>query len=81
MISKIVLIFLAGIIIDVLSTRYTRNVAEKKLWPATLLSGLITITNFALLTLIIRESATDGFFNILAYAGGNTLGTYIGLKK
>jgi len=81
MISKIILLFLAGVIIELLSARYTRNVAERKVWSPTLLSGLITITNFALLTLIIKESAAAGFFNILAYAGGNTLGTYIGLRK
>jgi hypothetical protein len=81
MIPKIILLFLAGVIIELLSARYTRNVAERKVWSPTLLSGLITITNFALLTLIIKGSAADGFFNILAYAGGNTLGTYIALRK
>jgi hypothetical protein len=81
MITKMILIFLAGVIIDLLCARYTRSVAEKKLWSATLLSGLITITNFVLLTMIIQGSAGDGFLNILAYAGGNTLGTYIALKR
>jgi hypothetical protein len=80
MIPKIILIFLAGVIIELLSARYTRNVAERKIWSPTLLSGLITITNFALLMFIIKENAFGGFFSILVYAGGNALGTYIALK-
>lgn len=81
MIQKIILLFLAGIIIDLFVTRYTRAVADNKLWSATLLSGLITVTNFILLTMIIKESAANGLYNILAYAGGNTLGTFIALKR
>ncbi len=81
MITKIVLIFIAGLIIDLLTTLYTRKVADKKLWPATFLSGLITLTNFALLTFIIKDTDPNTFFNILAYAGGNTIGTYIALKR
>ena len=81
MIYEIILIFLAGIVIDLLVARYTRAVAEKKIWGATILSGLITVASFVLLTVIIKETAMNCFFNILADAGGNTLGTYVGLRK
>lgn len=81
MIQKILLIFIAGLIIDLLTTLYTKKVADKKIWSATFLSGLITLTNFTLLTILIKESDTQAFFNILAYAGGNTVGTYIAVKK
>ncbi len=81
MIQKIILIFIAGFVIDLLTTLYTRKVAEKRLWSATLLSGLITLASFTLLTLIIKETEQNTFLNILAYAGGNTFGTYIALKK
>ncbi len=81
MIEKIILIFIAGLIIDLLTTLYTRKVADKKIWPATFLSGLITLTNFTLLTVIIKDTDTNTFFNILAYASGNTLGTYLAIKK
>jgi hypothetical protein len=81
MIWEIIIIFLAGIVIDLLVARYTRAVAEKKIWGATTLSGLITVANFVLLTIIIKGSELNGVCNILAYAGGNTLGTYIALKK
>lgn len=81
MIPKIVLFFIAGLIIDLLTTLYTRKVSEKKLWPATFLSGLITLSNFTLLTLIIKETGPNTLINILAYACGNTFGTYLALKK
>lgn len=81
MILKIILIFASGVIVDLLVTRYTKAVADKKRGWATMLSGLITIVNFGLLTVILKDSATNGIFNILAFAGGNTLGTYIALAK
>lgn len=81
MLHQLFLIFLAGIIIDLLAARYTRAIADKKLWPATILSGLITMANFVLLTLILKESATEGMLHIMAYASGNAVGTYLALKK
>ena len=81
MIRQIILIFLAGILVDLLAARYTRAIADKKVWSPTVLSGLITLSTFVLLTVIIQESSMNSLLNILAYAGGNTIGTYIALKK
>ena len=81
MIKQMLLIFLAGILTDLLVARYTRAIANKKLWSATLLSGLITLSTFLLLTVIIQEGSLNSVYNIFAYAGGNTIGTYIALKK
>ena len=81
MLHQIILIFIAGIIVDLFATRYTHAVAEKKLWQATLLSGCITLSTFVLLTVIIKESAMGSLVNIMAYAGGNTLGTFLALKR
>ena len=81
MIWKIILIFIAGFLVDLLITKYTRYVAEKKIGRATLLSGIITIVNFVLLTMILQESANNGLANILAFAGGNSLGTFTAMKK
>jgi len=81
MLRQIVLIFIAGIIIDLFTARYTHAVAEKKRWQATLLSGCITMSTFVLLTVIIKESAMGSLLNIVAYAGGNTLGTFLALKR
>ena len=81
MILKIILIFLAGFVVDLLVTRYTSDVAQRKIARATFLSGMITLANFLFLTVILKDSATDGFFNILAFAGGNSLGTFFAMKK
>jgi len=81
MIWKIIIIFVAGFVVDLLVTKYTRYVAEKKIVLATLLSGIITIANFTLLTVILQDSANSGLMNILAFAGGNSLGTFTALKK
>ncbi len=80
MLIKIIMIFMAGVVVDLLVTRYTRAVSERKIGRASLLSGFITIVNFLLLTVILRESFADGVYNILSFAGGNALGTYFAMK-
>jgi len=81
MILQLFLLFFAGIIIDLLVTYYTKAVAQKKVWIATSLSGVVTFVNFVLLTLIIKESSMNGVFSIMAYAGGNTVGTFFAMRK
>ena len=81
MITKLVLIFFAGFVIDLLITRYTSDVAQRRVWRATVLSGLITVANFLLLTVILKDGATDGVLSIMAFAGGNSLGTFFAMKK
>ncbi len=81
MILQLIMLFFAGIIIDLLVTRYTRAVSEKKIWSATSLSGLITFANFLLITVLVSESSLNGVVNIMAFAGGNTVGTYVALMK
>ncbi|HPW68389.1 MAG: hypothetical protein WDA72_13060 [Desulfomonilia bacterium] len=81
MVIQLVLLFFAGIIVDLLVTRYTRSVAEKKIWSATFLSGMITFANYALLSVILSKGSMDCIFDIVAYAGGNTVGTYVALMK
>jgi uncharacterized membrane protein YjjP (DUF1212 family) len=81
MILQLFLLFFAGIIIDLLVTYYTKAVAQKKVLSATFLSGIVTFVNFLLLTIIIKESSMNGMFNIMAYAGGNTVGTFFAMIK
>jgi len=81
MIAEIFLLFLAGIITDLLVTRYTRSVAERRVWSATILSGVITCANFIMLSVIIRDGALQSLIGIAAYAGGNTVGTYVAMVK
>lgn len=80
-ILELAALFLAGIVTDLLVTRYTRSVAERRVWSATILSGMITFANFLLITLIIKEGSMHSFFGIAAYAGGNTVGTYVAMVK
>ncbi len=81
MISQLILIFLAGILIDLLTARYTRAIADRKLWSATFLSGLVTIASFLLITVIIKEDSLNSILSIFAYAGGNTIGTYVAVRR
>ena len=81
MILQLFLLFFAGIVIDLLVTFYTKAVAQKKVLSATFLSGVVTFVNFLLLTIIIKEGSMNGVFNIMAYAGGNTVGTFCAMVK
>jgi hypothetical protein len=81
MIINIILIFIAGFIVDLLSTKFTSYVVSKKIGRAAFLSGIITLVNFAFLTFLLKDSMSDGFFNIVAFAGGNSLGTFLAMKK
>jgi hypothetical protein len=81
MILKIILIFIAGFVVDLLITKYTSDVAQRRIIRATMLSGMITIVNFVLITVILKDSATAGLMNIMAFAGGNSLGTFFAMKK
>lgn len=81
MIINIILIFIAGFIVDLLSTKFTSYVVSKKIGRAAFLSGIITLVNFAFLTFLLKDSMSDGLFNIIAFAGGNSLGTFLAMKK
>ena len=81
MILKMIIIFVAGLLIDLLVAKYTGFIASKRRGPAALFSMLITITNFFFLTLILKEGISNGIFNILAFAGGGGVGTFLSMKK
>lgn len=80
MILILVAIFVAGLITDLLTTIYTQAVGEKKVWWATILSGVITLVQYGLLAFILTDTL-NAFHNIVAYGAGNTLGTFIAMKK
>jgi hypothetical protein len=81
MITKLIIIFIAGFVVDLLVTKHTRYVADKKTGRATLLSGMITIVNFVLLTIILKDGSGNDMASILAFAGGNSLGTFMAMKR
>lgn len=74
-----VLIFIAGLIVDLLTTFYTQAIASKKVWYATILSGVITIANYGLIAYILTDM--NAVHNIMAYGFGNTFGTFIAMKR
>lgn len=80
MIIKIIMIFIAGLIVDLLVAKYTSYIALRKTVMAALLSGIITVANFVFLILILKGSAGDSIFNVLAFAGGGSVGTFLALK-
>jgi len=80
MIFNILIIFIAGLIVDLLVAKYTRYIALKESGMAALLSGLITVANFVFLIVILKGSASESLLNILAFAGGGSVGTFLALK-
>jgi len=78
---RFILIFIAGIVNDLMITQYTVDVVNKVIWRAVIVSGLITLVNFFFLTVIIRETLQTSFLSIVVYAVGNCVGTYFILKR
>ncbi len=81
MIINLIIIFVAGLVVDLLAAKYTSYIVSKKIGPAALLSGLITLVNFVFLTLILKDSVNGSIFNILAFAGGSSAGTFLAMMK
>lgn len=81
LVIKLILVFIAGFIIDLIITKYTSAVANRRVWLATIYSGLITIANFTFLTLMLRDSLSNSVVSIIVFAIGNCLGTYYVMKK
>ena len=77
-------LFAAGMFQEALNTVYVRSVAERLQWRATVLSGLLTVLGFVvfarIVTLIGPElGAASG--SIVAYALGNSAGTWVGVRR
>jgi hypothetical protein len=50
----LILVFIAGVLIDVVITVYTQAVANKKVWSATITAILITLINFIFIVSILQ---------------------------
>jgi hypothetical protein len=81
MLWKVLIIFVGGIILDMLATRYTRCVAKGQAKMAAALSGLITLANLALWGTILQHAETLGFYGVVAMAGGSSVGTLLGFRQ
>jgi hypothetical protein len=81
LIINLIIIFVAGLVVDLLGAKYTRYIVTKKIGLAALLSGLITLVNFLFLTLILKDGVNGSIFNILAFAGGGSIGTFLAMRR
>ena len=78
----IIIYFLVGLIQDFLIAFYYRLVTKGAGFPAGFLSFLITIINLAVIyTILEKFNLETSFLAIFAYAIGNGVGTYIGVKS
>jgi hypothetical protein len=77
---KILLIFLGGVLLDLLTTRYMRSIASGHRFTAALLSGVITLANFALWGSILHQAEMMGLAGAMAMAGGASVGTLLAFK-
>ena len=73
-------IFGTGIFIDILVTRYTSAIADKKKLHASLLAMVITVLNFTVIAYIL-QNVEGNFGSIISFAGGNGIGTWLGFGK
>ena len=78
---NLILYFIVGVILDILLTLNWRYVAKDQAVPATIFSFLVTIASMAVFYTITRElDPQKGMTNIIAYAIGVGVGTYVGMK-
>jgi len=78
----IIIYFFVGLLQDFLIALYYRLVTKNAGLSAGALSTLITIINLAVIyTILVKFSSETSILAILAYALGNGVGTYIGVKS
>lgn len=53
---KLIALFCAGFVTDLLATKYTQSIANKKIWWATGLSGAISLVNYGLIAFLLTDS-------------------------
>lgn len=77
-------LFAAGLFQDVLNTLYVRSITDRALWRATILSGVTTILGFIVFARIMAHMGPqlDALgSSLVAYAVGNSCGTWIGMRR
>jgi hypothetical protein len=80
LILMIMAFFMAGLILDIIITRYTKAIADGKKLTASILAMVITIVNFSVMTYVLQNMG-DSISGIAAFAGGNGLGTWLAMIK
>jgi hypothetical protein len=77
----LLLLFIAGVVVDLVITKYTRAVADHCVAPAVLYAMGITVINYGVLVSIVSADLLDGVVGIAVYAAGNGLGTWVAMQK
>lgn len=79
---ELALLFAAGVVQDALNAFYVRSIAERARARAVVLSGTITLLGCVILSWIFTHSQVNDLgANVVAYALGNSVGTYVGLRR
>lgn len=81
--AELVALFVAGMLQDALNTLYVRSVADHKRVRAALLSGVGTVTGFLIFARVLShfgDSMDAAGVSLVAYAAGNSAGTWVGLR-
>ena len=81
MVLQVMLIFLAAITVDWLTTRYTRYVVSGHRGHAAILSGVIALANLGIWGTILHNVESFGFYGAFALAGGSSVGTLLGFAR
>lgn len=77
---QVLLIFVAAISVDWLTTRYTRCVVSGQRLHAALLSGIIALANLGIWSSILSNVESFGVYGAFALAGGASVGTLLGFQ-
>jgi hypothetical protein len=81
MLWKLIVIFLGGVFVDLLVTKYTVCVAAGRPKSSAALSGIITLANIGIWGTIIHEAETLGYYGAICMALGASVGTLLGFKQ
>ncbi len=74
----LVIYFFVGLVRDWLATMYYRCVSREWAGSASIISGALTLFDIAIVAVVILSRA---WLNIVAYAIGTGVGTYIAMKN
>ena len=82
LVLELAILFAAGIVQDALNASYVRSIADRCRWRASVLSGVVTILGclvFARLFASVQVHQAGA--QVLAYALGSSVGTWMGLRR
>lgn len=77
---ELLVVFLVAVVLDGLNTLYVRWVAERAVWRATVVSGVVTLLASAVFVRIATQAeGGEQAGSLLVYALGSSAGTWLGM--